>query len=358
MEKLISPIISVIVPVFNTQNYLEKCINSILIQTFKEIELILIDDGSTDMSGEICKKYTCMDQRIKLIKQANGGVSLARNKGIEFAVGKYIIFVDSDDWVEKEFFEKAYRIMETCAIEWYMSGFIEETYKDSIKTTVVPYCIEESQIYSVKLLLEEYNIKFKYGITSVWNKLYLASIIKKNHIEFINSMNYGEDTNFNLRYLKYCKNIYFENSIFYHYIKTERISLSNNNQYLNDLFEACVRNAVDFESLCIINKCSDRCLERNRNRFIVDVMYCIEQEFKFKKSKKSIYELLQKMSNNDYLQNIYVSKEDTFIFLLFYFLKRGKIKLTYGLFYLQKHILFGGTLSHHLSGFLKFFHNL
>ena len=96
------PIVSIIVPVFNVEKYLEKCLDSLLNQTYKKIEIICINNGSTDKSGEILKQYSKIDDRIVIITQANQGVSVARNEGIKKAKGNYIMFVDSDDWIDKD----------------------------------------------------------------------------------------------------------------------------------------------------------------------------------------------------------------------------------------------------------------
>lgn len=103
MEK--KTVISVIVPVYNVENYLKKCINSIINQTFKNLEIILVDDGSSDRSGDICDEYCKLDKRIKVIHKKNGGLSSARNIGIDNATGTYISFIDSDDWIEENLYE-------------------------------------------------------------------------------------------------------------------------------------------------------------------------------------------------------------------------------------------------------------
>ena len=100
--------ISVIVPVFNNERYLKRCLDSIIGQSLSNIEIILIDDGSTDKSGKICDMYAVTDKRVKVIHQKNAGVSAARNTGISIAVGEYIGFVDSDDWIEKQMYEKMF----------------------------------------------------------------------------------------------------------------------------------------------------------------------------------------------------------------------------------------------------------
>ncbi len=104
------PKISIIVPVYNVENYLKKCLDSIVNQTFKDIEIILINDGSTDNSLNICKEYAKKDHRIRLINKPNGGLSSARNVGIDLSTGEYLGFVDSDDWIALNMYEKLYNL--------------------------------------------------------------------------------------------------------------------------------------------------------------------------------------------------------------------------------------------------------
>lgn len=104
----VNGLISIVVPIYNTEEYLRKCINSIINQTFKNIEVVLVNDGSTDSCGKICEEYAARDNRIKVIHKENAGVSAARNSGIEICTGEYIGFVDSDDWIEKDMFEILY----------------------------------------------------------------------------------------------------------------------------------------------------------------------------------------------------------------------------------------------------------
>ena len=100
------PSLSIVVPVYNTEKYLKQCVDSLTSQTLNEIEIILVDDGSTDGSGAICDEYAAKDSRIKVIHKENGGLGFARNSGLEMAQGEFVGFVDSDDWVDLDFFEK------------------------------------------------------------------------------------------------------------------------------------------------------------------------------------------------------------------------------------------------------------
>ena len=106
-----NPLISVIVPVYNVEKYLNKCVDSIIHQTFTNLEIILVDDGSTDKSGPFCEKYAALDQRVKVIHKTNGGLSDARNKGIEKATGDFVTFIDSDDFIELDMIEYLYRLL-------------------------------------------------------------------------------------------------------------------------------------------------------------------------------------------------------------------------------------------------------
>lgn len=111
MGKIISPVLSVIVPVYNVEEYLSRCIDSILSQTFTDFELILVDDGSQDRSGEICDEYAQKDSRVKVVHKTNGGQSSARNRGLDLAQGTYIAFVDSDDYISRNCYEDNMKIL-------------------------------------------------------------------------------------------------------------------------------------------------------------------------------------------------------------------------------------------------------
>ena len=119
MKKLVS----IIVPVFNVEKYLRQCLDSILGQTFNQFEVIIVNDGSTDNSGAICQEYEARDNRIVYLEKENGGVSEARNLGLDFATSEYIIFIDSDDWIEPTYVEVLYE-----KIEEYQADIVFENY--------------------------------------------------------------------------------------------------------------------------------------------------------------------------------------------------------------------------------------
>lgn len=111
------PLISIIVPVYNVENYIDKCLQSILNQSYENLEVLLIDDGSVDHSGEICDDYARIDKRIRVFHQINKGVSSARNKGLELSAGKYIVFIDADDYVKPDYLEILYGDMEEYQVD-------------------------------------------------------------------------------------------------------------------------------------------------------------------------------------------------------------------------------------------------
>ena len=171
------PLISVIIPVYKVEDYLEKCINSVINQTYTNLEIILVDDGSTDDSPKICDEYAKKDNRIKVIHKENGGLSDARNKGIEIASGEYIGFVDSDDWILPNMYEVLLRNLIKNNADISVCNLIRS--KDDIKD------IKNKKIKIKVYNQEKYLNKF-FKINSqtceyyAWNKLYKKNIIEKN----------------------------------------------------------------------------------------------------------------------------------------------------------------------------------
>lgn len=166
-------LISVIVPVYNVEEYIRECLNSIINQTYKKLEIILIDDGSTDKSGEICEEYMAKDNRIKVIHQRNAGLSDARNAGIEIATGNYIQFIDSDDYIDEDMLETLYNlIIENDADIAMCSNYI---LKDGIKSCE---CSNKKYIYDRKEALKEILIDETIRSYS-WNKLAKKELFDK-----------------------------------------------------------------------------------------------------------------------------------------------------------------------------------
>lgn len=203
--------ISVIVPVYNVENYLEMCVDSILNQTYKGLEVILIDDGSTDLSGSICDDFAKKDSRVIVLHQSNGGVSVSRNKGIESATGKYIMFCDSDDVVEQHWCEYMYKAVcnnfgSLIVSDWEQFG--NETFLN------YRYCDTEMNIQKTNY----YSLFCKVLTGSVCNKIFRTDIIMNNYVRFPIGIPIAEDVLFVHEYMKYCGGgcLYLANTLYYY----------------------------------------------------------------------------------------------------------------------------------------------
>lgn len=210
MNSTSNPAISVIVPVFNVEKYIDKCINSILEQEFTDFELIIVDDGSTDSSGEICDKYAEIDNRIKVIHKKNEGVSIARNIGIELSQGEWIYFVDSDDWIDFDLLS-TFKKNISDDIGLYFIGLKVET----IDSNILEYTFDECLFTDKKDAIKYIYNKRIFGVTC--NKLFNNKIIKDYNIRFNIQLNSYEDELFTLEYCRYINCIKTINFSGYHY---------------------------------------------------------------------------------------------------------------------------------------------
>lgn len=218
--------VSVIVPIYNAESTINRCVESIVNQTFEDIEIILVNDGSTDDSELHIQNWAKKDKRVKAIHQNNQGVSEARNVGIETAQGEYIVFADVDDWMMPNCIEETMRrhCPGNLTIFGYYADFVDD--EGLIKHTKIRVNSENEKDYLV--LSKIYDLFCKGLFGSVWNKLYEADAIKKNNIKFDSQMNLGEDIVFNVEYIeKGIKEICVINNPLYHYIENASGSLSS-----------------------------------------------------------------------------------------------------------------------------------
>lgn len=203
--------VSVIIPVYRTNiSDLERCINSLIKQTLKEIEIILVDDGSPDRCGLICNMYAEKDARIFVIHQKNAGVSAARNAGISVANGDFIGFVDADDYVEFDFFERLYNAAQQTKLKMICSGYCIEKENESF-----PVFYNSQEILSQAEAMKEFFICRKIDFR-VWNKLFHRSIVEK--ISFSSQFAVGEDELFIYQALKLTEQVAYEPCCAYHYV--------------------------------------------------------------------------------------------------------------------------------------------
>ena len=224
--------VTVIISVYNAEKYIERCVNSICQQTYQNIEMILINDGSKDKSGELCDLYAKKDARITVVHQLNQGVSAVRNVGIKKAHGEYIIFVDVDDFLERDMNNELVKctVNNCLTVGGYYIDIEKGKYENS-----VPVLYEKKKVSKVDK--KQVVTVYKKGLLcSVWNKLYLTKIIKDNNLHFFENMSLAEDALFNLNYLTASNNDFIIlNKPLYHYIKRENESLDQ--KYRSDFFE-------------------------------------------------------------------------------------------------------------------------
>lgn len=247
---------SIIVPVYNSERYLSRCIDSILKQTVKDFELILVDDGSRDSSGKICDKYTERDKRIVVIHQLNKGVSAARNVGISVAKGKYIVFVDSDDEVEDKYLE----YMDYSSVELVVSG-VKSYNGNGVIHHILDYStggINEITSTIIEKMLENKSINFVYA------KRFNRNIIKDNGLCFVKDIDLGEDTLFCINYICLCETMEYVNGTAYLYYKYDNTTLSSfSDKYIDKIMKTDteilkvleikfpnVKNSVAWNSRC------------------------------------------------------------------------------------------------------------
>ncbi len=212
--------ISIVIPVYNAEKYLHQCVDSILHQTYQNIEVILVDDGSTDSSREICEKYKSLDQRIRCFYKENGGVSSARNYGIRCAKGDYIAFVDSDDIVKPDMLE----ILLENDCDFSMCGY--ELYDDISNTVSNQFSCPQLCGSMHELVQNIRNYLSPPYLLGPCFKLFRKSIIADNTVIFPPELSYGEDAVFVLEYLAHCKTVSISPYIGYSYRKHGSESLS------------------------------------------------------------------------------------------------------------------------------------
>ena len=213
-------LISLIVQVYNKEDKVEKCIKSILNQTYKKIEIIMIDDGSTDKTLEICRKIEKTDNRIKLIYKENEGVSATRNLGIEIAKGEFIQFVDSDDELERNMCELLVKKMQKEHLDMVMCGYKVLKGEKVIEKELL--CEEKEEKEKMDYLYENY------FLNPIWNKIYLHNKIKN---KFMPNLSIGEDLLFNLDYMQNINKIgYIEKALYKYKNNDSNTSLSKKYQ--------------------------------------------------------------------------------------------------------------------------------
>lgn len=220
-------LVSIIVPIYNNENYIVRCVKSIMQQTYHNLEIILINDGSSDRSEEICKDLQKSDFRIKYYYQENAGPSAARNLGLKMATGDFISFVDSDDYIEKNFIENMIKSADV-NVDIVISGYKIVRIKNR-KLLLEEKIPNIGPIYGMSDIKNHFKYLYYNGYFNIlWNKLYIGDIIRDKNLSFDTEHHLGEDFLFNLNYFSHISSISFNKSSLYIYDFRNENSISSN----------------------------------------------------------------------------------------------------------------------------------
>lgn len=298
--------ISVIVPIYNSEKYLKKCIDSIKNQTYKDLEIILVNDGSTDNSPKICDEYAKIDNRIKVIHQENGGLSAARNAGLKSASGEYITFVDSDDYIEDDTYEKV-----NSAIERFDSDLVffrEKSVDEQGRTIYINGDTPTGKIFEIS---KDDAAELIIGrlINGMCDKVYKASVI--NDIFFKEGYMYGEDFMYNLLALTRVKTVSYVDQIKYSYVSNSSSVTHksfNKNSFNQVYFKDAVTEYVkeyfpDYLELCQkrsflarLRICRPLYIENLQNEYkdkVLEFNKYMKENFKSVKGNLNVYEAVE-----------------------------------------------------------------
>lgn len=289
-------LISIIVPVYNVEKYLEQCIESLVNQTYKNIEIIIVNDGSTDSSGELCEKLANHDSRINVIHKKNAGLGLARNTGLEFVKGKYVTFIDSDDFADVDLIENLYNGIILNNADTCIGGFKRVNddgkvlYKEEYKS--VTYSGNKVVQELLLRMLGSSPEKSDAIRMSVWNVLFSVEIIKNNNLQFCSERKYiSEDLMFDIDYYIHSYKTTIINSTDYNY-RVNNNSLTM--KYRDDRFVKCKFLYNEVYGKIKEYSLSQEAFLRLQRQYFVNVRVCIRQE-----NTK-----ISKLSYNDAIRNI------------------------------------------------------
>ena len=213
-----SPTVSIIVPVYQAERTLRRCVDSILHQEYSDFELLLIDDGSKDSSGSICDAYAAADCRVRVVHRENGGVSAARNTALELAQGVYLQFLDSDDWITPDATKLLVRTAQSTRCDLVIADFYRVVGKRvSHKCGIAEDGVLSQEAFAAHMM--ENPADFYYGV--LWNKLYRRSLIEQHHLRMDTGISWCEDFIFNLEYILHAETFAVLRAPIYYYVKTK-----------------------------------------------------------------------------------------------------------------------------------------
>jgi len=316
-----NPEISIIIPIYNSEQYLSQCIESILTQTYINFELILIDDGSSDKSPEICDVYARKDNRIKIIHKSNGGVSSARNIGINNAIGNWITFIDSDDWVNTDYLYLLVKAIDNknMLIIQGLNRFL----KNDDNSTIVDlgnHIFPSNSYYDLFSKMELCN----YGYSVA--KLYNREVINQNNIRFDEDINHSEDMIFMLEYLLKIKTVKFISNSNYNYREYNQGLCSKILSYTSVL-KFCKSITTLIERMDEKNINSYDFQELNNKIIVYSFKKLIFNNYMQKEKKSERLLLLNKFKESELnMIEQYYKANNKYMYYLFYLLAKRKIK--------------------------------
>lgn len=293
--------VSIIVPIYNAMPYLGQCIESVLAQTFTDFKLILIDDGSTDQSGQVCEQYKQKDERIYVYHQTNKGVGAARNKGIDLANGDYIMFIDPDDWIESNLLEEIYDKAEKEKVDlvlWSLTTMIYNPKGTLINKVAIQ---AEDQIWTSKEACQNHFItiaKWNDLLLGVpWNKFYRRDIIKAHHLRFP-KLRRRQDIIFNIDYYKHINSLSTTSKVYSNY---RVIDKGYEHKVSRDYADIAIYVYRHYKALFTSwEKYKNEEKQFLENYFLSDILrimgYCMNPEWKwsFKERYRYISEIMRK----------------------------------------------------------------
>lgn len=312
--------ISVIIPCYNTEKYLKQCLDSVINQTFKDIEIICVNDGSTDTTLQILEEYAQKDSRIKIVTQENKGLSGARNTGLEYVTSKYCYFLDSDDYIEPNLLDTAINILNNNQVDYYCFGskvFIEDE-KDLVQDTESMNEYLRIKFNGVKTAI--FDVGQNQNI-HVWNKIFRTQIIKENNIHFIEGLLY-EDIFFTWYYFFLSKKIYFDKNIYHHYRMHSNSIMEKTT--LNKSFDSAVSHLYNWYELFQTISQNKKLFSKNYRNLLILLRNYKRRTIEMSPSvdKGKICQLTKDYKNE--LDKLYINEFGLFKFLtnsqkLFYF---------------------------------------
>ena len=317
MQKLVS----VVIPVYNSEKKLKHTIESVINQTYSNIEIILINDGSQDSSLEICNSYKEQDKRIIVINKENSGVSNTRNKGIEIASGKYIMFIDSDDYIEKEMiYDMINKTDENTDL--VISGMKMQYIENGKIVSQEKYCLM-NKTYSVddfvNAMMRDFELICFCGPCC---KLYKTENLKKFNVKFPTNLTMGEDTWYNLDYISVCSGkIVTLSKIYYNYIRENKNSLFT--RFYEDYIKITEKVYNKFLTF-LRDRANEQTVKMYEKNYVINLVYANSINFKYKTSfKKRFSDLKYSLNNIEVRKNIKNmktcnNKEKIFIFMIKY----------------------------------------